>query len=169
MEKIGIFFGSTTGNTEEVARLIGGKLGVDNNDIMDISSASPELFLDYDVLILGSSTWGAGDLQDDWYGVIDKLSSMNLSDKKVAVFGTGDSSSYSDTFCDAIGQIAEAAEKANALLIGNHVDASEYSYDESIACRNGEFCGLPIDEDNESSLTDARVSKWVEQLKSEVA
>ena len=136
---------------------------------MDDSSASPELFLNYDVLILGSSTWGAGDLQDDWYGVIDKLSAMDLSGKKVALFGTGDSSSYSDTFCDAIGQIAEAAEKARAQLIGNHVDASEYSYDESIACHDGEFIGLPIDEDNESSLTDARVSKWVQQLMSEIA
>ena len=168
MKKIGIFFGSTTGNTEAVARLIGDKLGVSNADIMEVSSASPELFLNYEVLILGSSTWGAGDLQDDWYGVEDKLAAMDLAGRKVAVFGTGDSSSYSDTFCDAIGTIADAAMKANAQLIGSGVDASDYTFDDSIAFQDGVFCGLPIDEDNESNLTDTRVDNWIEQLKTEM-
>ena len=164
-EKTGIFYGSTTGNTETVAKQLAQKLSIDESDVMEIGSATPTLFLSYDVLLLGSSTWGVGDLQDDWEGFISDMESMNLSDKKVAVFGTGDSSSYSDTFCDAIGIIAKAAEAAGAQLIGNQVDPTEYEYDDSAALVDGCFCGLPIDEDNEYQKTDERIDNWVKQLK----
>ena len=33
---------------------------------------------------------------------------------------------------------------------------------------NGLFYGLPIDEDNESNLTNQRVSDWITQLKEEI-
>ena len=168
MKTIGIFYGSTTGNTEGVAKLIGKKLSVSSDDIIEVGSATPEMLQHYDVLILGSSTWGAGDLQDDWEGFVGKLEKMDLGGKQVAVFGTGDSSSYSDTFCDAIATIADAAQKAQAQLIGNQVDASDYNFDESTACVDGMFCGLPIDEDNESRQTEERVSKWVDELKKEI-
>lgn len=164
MEKKGIFYGSTTGNTETVAKMIAQKLSIGSDDIFEISAATPDLLMGYDLLIFGSSTWGAGDLQDDWEGFIGDLEKMNLSGKKVAVFGTGDSSSYSDTFCDAIGTIAQAAEAAGATLVGNHVDASDYEFDDSTAFNDGFFCGLPIDEDNESGKTIDRIDKWVKQI-----
>lgn len=168
MSKIGLFYGSSLGNTQNVALQIAQALDVDKSNIVDIANATSEMLLAYDVLILGSSTWGTGDLQDDWEGFIDTLEKINLSDKKVAVFGTGDSSSYSDTFCDAIGTIAQAAEKAGATPIGGKVSTSDYSYDSSRAERDGAFCGLPLDEDNESDKTKERINSWVAQLKLEI-
>ncbi len=167
MSKKGLFYGSSTGNTQSAAEAIAQGLGIDKNDIFDISKATLEQMLNYDVLILGSSTWGVGDLQDDWEGFIGKFKNTNLSGKKVAVFGTGDASSYSDTFCDAVGIIAEAAEKAGATLIGTGTDSSDYSFDASKAEREGAFCGLPLDEDNESDKTNERINRWVEKLKTE--
>ncbi len=169
MKKIGLFYGSSSGNTKSVAESIAQGLGIDKSNVFDISKAAPEILLNYDVLVLGSSTWGVGDLQDDWEGFIGKFEKMNLSGKKVAVFGTGDSSTYSDTFCDAVGIIADAAEKTGATLIGQGVDTSSYSFDSSKAERDGAFCGLPLDEDNESSKTKERIGHWVEQLKMEFA
>lgn len=165
MSKVGLFYGSSSGNTQTIADTIAKVMGVDKNDVIDIAKATPEMLLNYDLLILGSSTWGLGDLQDDWEGFISKLEKMNLSGKKVAVFGTGDSSSYPDTFCDAIGIIADATEKAGATIVGNGVNTTDYSFDASRAVKNGSFCGLPLDEDNESDKTDERINRWVSILK----
>ena len=105
MKTIGIFYGSSNGTTESVAKQIAEKLGVKSADIHDVGQASPADFASYEVLLLGSSTWGAGDLQDDWYDFLPKIKKLDLSGKLVGLFGCGDSSSFSDTFCDAIGTI----------------------------------------------------------------
>ena len=167
MNNTGLFYGSSSGNTQAVAETIAKKLSVDKSNVFDIAKATPENLQGYDILIFGSSTWGMGDLQDDWDGFIGTLEKMNLAGKKVAVFGTGDSSSYSDTFCDAVGIIAEVAEKAGATLVGKGIDSSGYSFDDSKALRDGAFCGLPLDEDNESDKTDERINLWIEQLRTE--
>lgn len=73
MKTIGIFYGSSNGTTEGVAKQIAEKLGVKSSDIHDVSQASPADFAPYEVLLLGSSTWGAGDLQDDWYDFLPKI------------------------------------------------------------------------------------------------
>lgn len=164
MKTVGIFYGSSTGNTEDAAKLIASKLGV--SDIIDVAKASGDQLASYQTLLLGSSTWGIGDLQDDWDGFIEQLKKQDLSGKTVAVFGCGDSSSYSDSFCDAIGHIAQAAQEAGATLVGC-VDASGYEYDDSQSVKDGKFQGLPLDFDNESDKTEQRVSDWVEQLKTE--
>ena len=98
MNKIGVFYGSTTGTTEDLARRIAEKLDVPSAHIYDVSKLTEALVGEYDVLVLGSSTWGAGELQDDWYDGIKVLKKCDLSHKYVALFGCGDSDSYSDTF-----------------------------------------------------------------------
>lgn len=166
MKKIGIFYGSSTGNTQTVAENIGGKLGVSKTDIFDIANTPVGKMHEYDFILLGSSTWGMGDVQDDWDSIV--LEKADLNGKLVAVFGTGDSSSYPDSFCDAIGTLAQAAQKAGATLVANKVDTADYTFDESTAVVDGYFCGLPIDEDNESDQTEERVEKWVESLKENI-
>ena len=73
MKKTGIFYGSTTGTTESVARLIAEKLGVSPEDVHDVSKLDTALAESYEALILGTSTWGDGELQDDWYDGIKVL------------------------------------------------------------------------------------------------
>ena len=73
MNKIGVFYGSTTGTTEDVARRIAEKLNVSSAHIFEVSKLTEALVNEYDVLVLGSSTWGAGELQDDWYDGVNVL------------------------------------------------------------------------------------------------
>ncbi len=124
--------------------------------------------VEYDVLVLGSSTWGAGELQDDWYDGIKVLKKCDLSHKYVALFGCGDSDSYSDTFCDAIGILYEELKDTRCKFCGA-VDTAGYTFDSSIAVVNGKFVGLPLDEVNEDGQTDERISAWVEQVKQEIS
>ena len=163
MSKIGIFYGSSGGSTKDIAEKIASKLGVESTSIYDVASAKADDLNSYDLLVFGSSTWGLGDLQDDWEDFINVLPSANLSDKKVALFGCGDSYSYSDTFCDAIGKIYEVI-KDRTNLVG-FTDVADYSFDSSEAVVDGKFVGLAIDEDNESNLSEQRIDNWIEKIK----
>ena len=103
MKSIGIFYGSSSGNTETVAKQIQKGLGADAQ-IFEVSKAKKEDLEKFDNLILGTSTWGFGDLQDDFEGFMSQIEAANLSGKTVALFGCGDQESYSDTFVNGMGQ-----------------------------------------------------------------
>ncbi|GAB6007901.1 flavodoxin [Bacteroidia bacterium] len=166
MSRIGIYYGSTTGNTQDVADAIAKKLGVEKADLHDVAKAKAD-YSAYDVVLFGTSTLGLGDLQDDWEYYIDKVKGADLTGKKVALFGCGDSSSYSDTFCDGVGKVYDVVKDKGCQLIGK-VSAEGYTYDSSEAYVDGRFVGLLIDNDNEPDLTDERISGWIEELKKEI-
>lgn len=167
MKKIGIFYGSTTGNTEGVAKQIQAELGADNADIMEVSEAKSADLEGYENILLGSSTWGIGDMQDDFDDFFPELQGANLEGKKVAIFGTGDQISYADSFVDALGDIYEAVKSKGCQVVGQ-VSVDGYDHDESRAVVDGKFVGLPIDEDSQSELTAKRITEWVSKLKSEI-
>lgn len=168
MKKTGIFYGSTTGTTESVARLIADKLGIAPADVHEVSKVDTALVESYDALILGTSTWGDGELQDDWYSSLQVLQGADLSGKIVALFGCGDSESYPDTFCDGIGLLFENLKDSGCIFVGA-VDDSDYTYSASVAATDGKFVGLALDDVNESDRTDDRVSAWAAQLQSALA
>lgn len=168
MKKTGIFYGSTTGTTESVARLIADKLGVAPADVHEVTQLDTALAESYDALILGTSTWGDGELQDDWYDGLKVLQGAHLSGKTVALFGCGDSESYSDTFCDAMGLLYEGLKDSGCTFVGA-VDDSGYTYSASVAANDGKFVGLALDDVNESDRTDDRVSAWAAQLQAALA
>ena len=160
MSKKAIFYGSTTGTAEEVAGKIGAALGA---DVFNVTDLSADKIAEYDTLIFGSSTWGAGELQDDWYDGVKVLKSSNLQGKTVALFACGDSSSYSDTFCDAMGLIYQEIANSGAIIVGQ-TPTEGYSFDSSISVVDGKFVGLAIDEVNESNKTDERIAAWVKNI-----
>ncbi len=164
MRKIGIFFGSTTGYTEEVAEKIATRLGVGKEDIHNVMDTQVEAVAPYDILLLGCSTWGEGELQDDWNDFLFKLKDLKLEGKTVAIFGCGDSATYSTSFCDAIGLIHNELIHTGCRFAGE-TEVNGYSFDHSGAEINGKFAGLPIDEINEPEKTEERVNAWVEKLK----
>ena len=88
----GIFYGSTTGTTGSLAGRIAEELGIAAADVHDVAGAAADAVQRYDCLLLGSSTWGCGELQDDWFGFLEGLKGQDLSGKSVALFGCGDSS-----------------------------------------------------------------------------
>ena len=163
MAKVGIFFGSTTGVTEDIAHKIAEK--IDGAEVFNIDGNEDKLE-DFDVLLLGTSTWGFGDLQDDWAAVVDDLASKDFSGNKVGYFGSGDQGTFSDTFMDGIAIIDEEIQKTGAAIIGK-TSVEGYEFNESRAVKNGEFLGLALDEVNQSELTDERIDAWVEQIKKE--
>lgn len=162
MKSIGIFFGSTTGNTETIAQTIATALGTDN--VFNVASAEASEAEAFDVLVLGSSTWGFGDLQDDWEGFLPKLSRASLSGKQVALFGCGDSSSYPDTFCDAMAEIKAQLSSTGCQFIGA-ISNDGYTYDATRCDEGGQLIGCCLDEMNESDLTQERIDRWVEAVK----
>jgi flavodoxin I len=163
MDNTAIIFGSTTGMTEDIAKRIATQLNISKENVYEAAGITPEIIAPYHVLLLGSSTWGSGELQDDWYDGIEALKASDLKGKRIALFGVGDACSYPDTFCDAIGIIYQALQSSGATFIGQ-VDASEYTYDDSIAVVDGKFAGLALDETNEADKTGDRIRRWIESL-----
>jgi len=135
MEKVGIFFGSSSGNTEDIANKIQEFIGESNAEIHNADSADADDISKYSNLILGSSTWGAGDLQDDFESFVDVIKEVDLTGKKIAIFGLGDSASYADTFANSISHIYEAV-KDKAEVIGE-VSVEGYDFEESDSVVDG--------------------------------
>lgn len=158
----GIFYGSTTGTTEAVAEDIAKQLGITAADVHNVADASADETNKYDLLLLGSSTWGCGELQDDWYGFLDALKAKDLAGKRVALFGCGDSGSYPDTFCDALGLIYEGLQATGCTFVGAYVPEG-YDATDSLVCNEGKFVGLAIDE-SDPGKTDARIASWCRNL-----
>lgn len=166
MKKTGIFFGSSTGTTADVAKRIAKKFGVADADVYDVAKSAPSDVAAYDVLLLGSSTWGSGDLQDDWEDFIAGLEAIDLKDKEIAIFGCGDET-MSDTFCGAVGVLYDRLQKTGAKFIGAF-PADCYDFSESEAVKDGKTAvGLVIDEVNKPELTDSRIDLWVADVKAE--
>ncbi|MEO1131338.1 MAG: flavodoxin FldA [Cyanobacteria bacterium J06639_1] len=167
MAKIGLFYGSTTGNTETAAEEIQKQFGgEDVVKLHEVASVEASDFGEYDCLIIGSPTWNVGELQDDWDGYFEELDGIDFSGKKVAYFGTGDQVGYSDNFQDAMGILEEKISEQGGTTVG-FWPTEGYDHDDSRAERDGKFVGLALDEDNQSDLTDERIKTWVQQLKQE--
>jgi len=167
---VGLYYSTSTGNTETVAGYIADKLGIE--DWNDIADADTDEVLGKDAIIVGAPTWHTGaDEQrsgtswDDW--LYDQLPNMDFSGKKVAIFGVGDSGSYSDNFCDATGELYDCFTGKGAQIFGMTPSDEGFDYTESKSVRDGKFVGKTFDEDNYPDESEARVDAWIEQLKSE--
>ena len=161
-KNIRIIFGSSTGNTERAAGRIARELG---GNAVNVAQAGADDF-NADLLILGTSTWGCGELQDDWINGLPLLENADLKGKKVAFFGLGDSSGFGDTFLNAMGELYEKAVRRGAEVVGKW-SAEGYSHVMSAAQEGGSFVGLALDDDNEPELTPDRIDRWCDQLKKE--
>ena len=157
MNKTIVIYGSSTGTCEAIAEKIASRLGAEALNVQDLTA---DIVAENQNLILGTSTWGAGELQDDWYDGISILKGADLSDKVIALFGCGDAESYSDTFVGGIGELYDAVKESGARIIGQ-VSTDGYTFDDSTAVVDGQFVGLPLDDVNEDDKTDGRIDAWV--------
>ena len=161
-----IFYASSTGNTEDVANKIAKQLG--DIKVINIADSGIEAINEYDKVIIGSPTWGEGELQDDWLDAWDDFSNIDFTNKTVALFGLGDQDEFAEYFCDAIGIIYDKVIEQGGTIIGDWEVDDEYYYESSLAVKDGKFVGLALDEDNQHELTDGRISKWCEQIKKDI-
>jgi flavodoxin I len=165
MAKIGIFYGSTEGNTERVVNQIQEFFG-DDVELHNVNSSTADDMQEYSYLILACPTWEIGRLQEDWDSFIDEIENVDYAGKKVTYLGLGDADGYPDTFLDALGIIHDRIKDKGASFVGAW-PTDGYNFNASKGVIDGKFLGLAIDEDNQKDLTQNRVERWVQQLKNE--
>lgn len=175
MISIGVFYGSTNGDTARASTLIKRLCedcpplqGWATVETLDIAEYLLEEMPDFDLILLGSPTWNIGQLQKDWQAVFDEFDTLDLADKPVAVFGMGDQVGYPDTFVDAIFFVADKAVERGARLLGRTA-TDGYSFTASWALVDGVFLGLPLDDINQPELTEPRLCAWLMQIHSELS
>lgn len=169
MGKIGIFFGSDTGNTRRVAKSIHKKLGDAADAPVNVNKASVDDLLKYNALILGTPTLGDGELPgldsggsaESWAEFLPQLKGADFSGKVVALFGLGDQEGYGHEFVDAMKFIYDVVVENGATVVGAW-PTDGYSFEASKAVVDGDFVGLAIDHDNQSDLTAERLEAWLE-------
>lgn len=161
MNKTIVIYGSSTGTCQSIAEKIASKLKVEAIDVQTLDAGVVD---SYDNLIIGTSTWGAGELQDDWYDGLKLLQGANLSGKTIAIFGCGDCESYGNTFVSAMGELYNGLKGSGAAFIGR-VPTAGYNFSDSEAVVDGEFVGLALDDVNEEDKTDERIDAWIESIK----
>ena len=163
MGGIGIFYGSSTGNTRDVSERLQEEVG---GDLHNIAETDTRTIDSYEFLILATSTWGMGDLQDDWELFFPELDRMDLSGKKIAIMGLGDQTNYGDAFCDSMAILADKVAERGGKVVGA-TQTEGYTFAHSGALRDGKFVGLVIDEDSQSEKTLQRIKQWAATLRKE--
>ena len=157
-----VVYGSSTGTCEAIAEKIAQKLGCEVVNVQDLTA---DVVNSNQNLILGTSTWGAGELQDDWYDGLKVLQGADLLGKTIALFGCGDCESYGDTFVGGIGELYNGIKASGANFVGA-VSTDGYTFDDSEAIVDGMFVGLPLDDVNEEDKTDMRIDAWIAEITS---
>lgn len=123
-----VLYASMSGNTEGIAKLIeegimeaGGQV-----ELKEIMDAKPEDLLDYEGILLGSYTWGDGELPDEFLDFYDEMDGLDLSGKKIAVFGSGDHAYIH--YCAAVDILETKVKECGAELVqeGLKIEMSPY-------------------------------------------
>ncbi len=133
---------------------------------IDAENTTAKDLAEYDLLIIGAATWFDGELPDYWDIMVPNIELQDFTGTKVAIFGLGNQKEYSENFVDAIGIMADLFESNGAKVIA-YTSTEGYNYESSVAEKDGQFCGLALDIENQASLTKERVAAWVEQVKKE--
>ena len=170
MKKIGLFYGSDTGCTDDITKDLVSIWGEEELEVKEIGDATKEEVESYDILLLGLSTWYDGDLQSDWEDFFDDFQEIDFTNKVVAIYGLGDQIGYGEYFIDGVGILAKAVIENGGTIIG-HWPYEAYRFTESEAMiedKEGYFYGLAIDNDNESELNDERLEQWTVKVKAEL-
>ena len=161
-EKIGLFYGSSTGAGERAALLIKQMIeqsGVATVDMIIVSADTLKIMENYQYLIFGCSTWNIGELQDDWALKFNELDAVNFAGRKVALFGNGDQYGYSNTFVDAIGIIGNKVAERGGELVG-FWPRDGYEFEFSRGAFENTLMGLALDDDNEPEKSPQRTTNW---------
>lgn len=162
---IGLFYGSTTGNTEMVAEAIQQQLGADQLHLHNVVDEPLEKMQAYDFLILGIPTWDYGELQAEWADVWEEIDQQDLAGKTVALYGLGDQLGYSEWFLDAMGLLHDRVKARGAKMIGYWpVSGYDFEASKALTADQQQFVGLALDEDCQHELTEERLTRWITQI-----
>ena len=131
--KAQIVFASMTGNDEDMAEILEENLqdaGFDVENI-DVSFADASSYLDADLCVMVTYTYGEGVMTDELKDFYDQLVTLDLSGKKFAVMGSGDKT-YKDHYCENVDDFEKAFIKCGAVEVAKPVKIENAVDDEDI-------------------------------------
>lgn len=131
--KAQIVFASMTGNDEDMAEILEENLqdaGFDVKNI-DVSFADATSYLDADLCVMVTYTYGEGVMTDELKDFYDQLITLDLSGKKFAVMGSGDKT-YKDHYCENVDDFEKAFIKCGAVEVAKPVKIENAVDDEDI-------------------------------------
>lgn len=166
MKKTAIIYSFSTKKTGKIAERIRETFNDENVEMVNAENITEEQFLSFDQIIMGVPTWFDGELPNYWDEFVPALEDLDLTGKKIALYGLGDQKGYPENFLDGVGIMAEILEEQGATLVGLTSTAG-YEFESSRAVRGEQFAGLAIDYENQGSMNKERVERWVEQLRSD--
>ncbi len=153
------------GNTYRVASQIAAMItDVHLLEAQNVTRAELEA---HDLLILGTSTVGSGELHAHWLDSMECLRQANLRGRDFALFGLGDQIGHRTTFVDGMRHLFDTVQETGARHIGFWTNAG-YQFQYSAALQGDSFIGLPIDEVNQQKLTQHRLQLWMLILQHQV-
>lgn len=161
---VGLFYASTTGNTETIAEQIAALLP-EQIRLHDIAAQGVAEMTHYQHLIMGIPTWDFGELQEDWDEHWSELQALDFSGKKIALFGLGDQLGYGEWFLDAMGTLCDALKAAGGeVVVPWPVAGYRFEGSRALTADGQYFVGLALDEDGERSLSEERIRTWLPQV-----
>lgn len=163
MDKIALVYSFSTHKTSKTADKLLEYISEYELERVNVETLKAEELGQYNYLIFGVPTWNDGELPNYWDEFIPDLEDMDLSGKKIAIYGGGDQKMYPENFVDGIGLMADIVEACGAQVVG-HVSPDGFSFEGSKAFKHGVFVGLPIDYENMLSEIDERLSAWSKQI-----
>ena len=163
-----LFYGTMTGNTIAVAKSIKAALSDVVDEARCIGKVKADDFKACDFLILGGSTWGDGELTDDWADFLPKLDLIDFKGKTVAFFALGDQFGYGHNFVSGMRLLYDRVKARGAKIIASDVSTEGFDYSHSESVIDGHFVGLVIDETNEPDMTRARITNWVAKVRQQL-
>jgi flavodoxin I len=173
MKTIGIFFGTETGTTRLIAKKIHKKLGDEiSSKPVNVNRIEMAEMLQYDALILGTPSYGVGEipgksagcLEPNWEEFLAKSGTPDFSGKRIAFFGLGAQERYSDRFASSLLRLHDVFKGFGAEIVGDW-GTEGYTFAHSAAVQDGRFVGLVIDERTQGMFTNERLDTWLAQVK----
>jgi flavodoxin I len=134
-----IVYTSMTGTTEAMAEMIGKKLteSGENVVIKDALEVLATEILKYELILIGSYTWGDGDLPDEMVPFYEEVMEIDLTCKMAAVFGPGDSTYYH--FAHSVDLWEEALKQQGAVILTEGLKVDRWAFEDTeIVCSH--FC-----------------------------
>lgn len=172
MNKIGIFFGTETGTTRLVAKKLHKKLGDEIADKpVNVNRITPAEMLRYDALILGTPSYGegqipglgAGCLETNWEEFLAQMDRPDFSGKRIAFFALGAQERYGERFASSLLPLYQVFKGYGAEIVGDW-STEGYTFQHSAAVVNGRFLGLIIDQRTQGMHTEERIDAWLAQV-----
>ncbi|HAX97045.1 MAG TPA: flavodoxin [Prolixibacteraceae bacterium] len=164
MEKIGIFYSFNSQKTKLIGEKIIEMFKEGEIEAINAETVTEEEFLKYDRMILGVPTWFDGELPNYWDEFVPAIEDLDMSGKKIAIYGLADQKSYPENFGDAVGLMANLLKQRGAEIVGE-TSTEGYTFESSRAIKNDKFVGLILDQENQARLTQARLDMWIKQVK----